>query len=129
SGTTGAPKGVVLSHGNLLASAEALLIAWRWTSEDRLILALPLFHMHGLGVGVHGTLLAGASAILQPKFDPQTVLAAASGATMFFGVPPMYSQLVKATGAERLGSLRLCVSGSAPLEADVHRQITERCGQ
>ena len=129
SGTTGAPKGVVLSHGNLLSSAEALLIAWRWTSDDRLILALPLFHMHGLGVGVHGTLLAGASAILQPKFDPETVLAAAADATMFFGVPPMYTRLVNADGAERLGSLRLCVSGSAPLAADVHRQIAERCGQ
>jgi len=129
SGTTGAPKGVVLSHGNLLASAEALLIAWRWTADDRLILALPLFHMHGLGVGVHGTLLAGASAILKQKFDPESVLAAAADATMFFGVPPMYTQLVRADGARRLGSLRLCVSGSAPLEADMHRRIRERCGQ
>jgi malonyl-CoA/methylmalonyl-CoA synthetase len=60
SGTTGRPKGALLSHGNLLSSAEAILLAWRWTAEDRLILTLPLFHMHGLGVGVHGTLLAGA---------------------------------------------------------------------
>ncbi len=129
SGTTGTPKGVVLSHGNLLSSAEALLIAWRWTANDRLILALPLFHMHGLGVGVHGTLLAGASAILQEKFDPDAVLRAAERATMFFGVPAMYAQLVNAPGADRLGSLRLCVSGSAPLDADMHRAISERCGQ
>ena len=130
SGTTGTPKGVVLTHGNLLASAEALLIAWRWTSEDRLILCLPLFHMHGLGVGVHGTLLAGASAILQPAFDPESVLsAAADDATMFFGVPTMYTRLVDAPGAERLGALRLCVSGSAPLAADMHRRIADACGQ
>jgi malonyl-CoA/methylmalonyl-CoA synthetase len=130
SGTTGAPKGVVLTHGNLLASAEALLIAWRWTSEDRLILCLPLFHMHGLGVGVHGTLLAGASAILQRAFDPESVLsAAADDATMFFGVPTMYTRLVDADGADRLASLRLCVSGSAPLAAEMHRRIQGACGQ
>ncbi len=130
SGTTGKPKGVVLTHGNLLASAKALLIAWRWTSDDRLILCLPLFHMHGLGVGVHGTLLAGASMILQPSFDPEVVLAAAADdATMFFGVPTMYTRLVDAPGAERLGSLRLCVSGSAPLAAEMHRRIGEACGQ
>lgn len=69
SGTTGKPKGAVLSHGNLLASAEALRIAWRWRDSDRLLLSLPLFHIHGLGVGVHGTLLSGASMILNKKFD------------------------------------------------------------
>jgi acyl-CoA synthetase (AMP-forming)/AMP-acid ligase II len=74
SGTTGAPKGAVLAHGNLLASAEALRLAWRWTPEDRLVLALPLFHIHGLGVGLlglHGNLLTGASAVLLPRFDPE----------------------------------------------------------
>ena len=131
SGTTGRPKGALLSHGNLLASAEALLITWRWTSEDRLILALPLFHIHGLGVGVHGTLLAGASAILQGRFDVESVLdVAGSGeATMFFGVPTMYARLAEADGAGRLGNLRLCVSGSAPLSPEMHRRIEERCGQ
>jgi malonyl-CoA/methylmalonyl-CoA synthetase len=129
SGTTGRPKGALLSHGNLLASAEAVRIAWRWTADDRLILCLPLFHMHGLGVGVHGTLLAGGSAILQPSFDAAQVLAAADGATMFFGVPTMYARLVEANGAERLGRLRLCVSGSAPLSAALHREIAARCGQ
>lgn len=131
SGTTGRPKGALLSHGNLLASAEAILIAWRWTAADRLILCLPLFHMHGLGVGVHGTLLAGASAILQDRFDADSVLdVAGSGeATMFFGVPTMYTRLAEAEGAERLGNLRLCVSGSAPLSPEMHRRIEERCGQ
>ncbi len=63
SGTTGVPKGAVLSHGNVLASASALGLAWRWTPADRLVLALPLFHAHGLAVGLHGTLLAGASVV------------------------------------------------------------------
>jgi malonyl-CoA/methylmalonyl-CoA synthetase len=129
SGTTGRPKGALLSHGNLLASAEAVRIAWRWTADDRLILCLPLFHMHGLGVGVHGTLLAGGSAILQPSFDAAQVLAASDDATMFFGVPTMYARLVEADGPERLGRLRLCVSGSAPLSAALHREIVARCGQ
>ena len=82
SGTTGRPKGAILSHGNALASAEGVHIAWRWTSDDRLVLTLPLFHMHGLGVGVHGTLLAGASTVIAP-FSPDTVLdvAAAESAT------------------------------------------------
>jgi malonyl-CoA/methylmalonyl-CoA synthetase len=129
SGTTGRPKGALLSHGNLLASAQAVRLAWRWTEADRLVLALPLFHIHGLGVGLHGTLLAGASAVLHDRFDPEQVLAAAADATMFFGVPTMYARLVEAEGAERLGSLRLCVSGSAPLSAALHDQIAQRCGQ
>src|SRR5207344_92370 len=77
SGTTGAPKGAMLTHGNALASCEALRLAWRWTEHDRLVLALPLFHVHGLGVGLHGTLLAGASAVLLPRFDPDAVFDAA----------------------------------------------------
>ena len=130
SGTTGRPKGALLSHGNLLSSAEAILLAWRWTRDDRLVLALPLFHMHGLGVGVHGTLLAGASAVLHDRFDPEVVLTDADeGATMFFGVPTMYARLADAPGAERLATLRLCVSGSAPLSPEVHGRIEARCGQ
>lgn len=130
SGTTGRPKGALLSHANLLASAEAILVAWRWTAEDRLILCLPLFHMHGLGVGIHGTLLSGGSAVLMARFDPAAVVAAVDdGATMFFGVPTMYSRLAEAPGAEALGRLRLCVSGSAPLSPEMHRRIEERCGQ
>ena len=131
SGTTGRPKGALLSHGNLLASAEAILLAWRWTADDRLILCLPLFHMHGLGVGVHGTLLAGASAVLLGRFDVESVLdlAGSGETTMFFGVPTMYTRLADAPGAERLGNLRLCVSGSAPLSPEMHRRIEERCGQ
>ena len=129
SGTTGTPKGALLSHGNLLASAEAVRIAWHWEPTDTLILCLPLFHMHGLGVGVHGTLLTGAAMILQRGFDPEAVLAATAGATMFFGVPTMYARLADAPGLERLGSLRLCVSGSAPLSAELHERIRAGSGQ
>ena len=130
SGTTGRPKGALLTHGNLLSSAEAILLAWRWTSDDRLVLCLPLFHMHGLGVGVHGTLLAGATAVVHERFEPGRIIAEAeAGATMFFGVPTMYTRLVEAPGADALSALRLCVSGSAPLSADMHSRIEATCGQ
>jgi malonyl-CoA/methylmalonyl-CoA synthetase len=85
--------------------------------------------MHGLGVGVHGTLLAGAAMILQRGFDAEAVLGACSEATLFFGVPAMYVRLANADGVERLGALRLCVSGSAPLAAELHERIRARTGQ
>jgi malonyl-CoA/methylmalonyl-CoA synthetase len=130
SGTTGAPKGAVLSQANLLAGVESVRIAWGWTASDRLILCLPLCHVHGLGIGLHGALLSGGSVILQDRFDPEAVLAAADDdATMFFGVPTMYERLAGAEGVARLGSLRLCVSGSAPLSADLHRRIAAATGQ
>lgn len=129
SGTTGSPKGVPLSHRNLLASAEALRLAWRWTEDDALVLCLPLFHVHGLGVGLHGGLLSGGTVLLQRGFDPEAVLDAAGEATLFFGVPTMYARLVAAEGAERLARLRLCVSGSAPMSEELHAQVLARCGQ
>ncbi len=131
SGTTGRPKGALLSHGNLHATAEALRIAWRWTPEDRLVHALPLFHMHGLGVALHGTLQAGASALLLPRFDPGDVLDALerSAATLFFGVPTMLHRLLDHPRAGALARLRLLVSGSAALSADLHERIAARTGQ
>lgn len=131
SGTTGRPKGAVLSHANLLASVRGLELAWRWTADDILVLALPLFHMHGLGVGLHGTLTVGARAVLLPSFDVDEVLdaAAAHEATMFFGVPTMYGRLVDSPRARELGRLRLCVSGSAPLPAELHRRFEDASGQ
>jgi malonyl-CoA/methylmalonyl-CoA synthetase len=130
SGTTGAPKGAMLTHGNALASCEALRLAWRWTADDRLVLALPLFHVHGLGVGLHGTLLSGGSAVLLPRFDADAVLDAARDhdATLFFGVPTMYARLAGSPRVAELARLRLCVSGSAPLPASLYDELDAHAG-
>ena len=131
SGTTGRPKGVMLTHANLLSSAEALRIAWRWTPADRLVLSLPLFHMHGLGVGVHGTLLAGASAVIVPRFSPDAVLDAVRThrATLLFGVPTMWVRILDSPRVAELGALRMCVSGSAPLTPEAWHGLAEAGGQ
>jgi malonyl-CoA/methylmalonyl-CoA synthetase len=125
SGTTGEPKGAVLSHGNLLAGSEAVGLAWRWSSTDCLVLALPLFHAHGLCVGLHGTLLAGASAVLLPGFSVEAVMDAVGqhDGTMFFGVPTMYHRMAESLRVSELRRLRLCVSGSAPLPAVLHQKL------
>src|ERR671910_1290257 len=93
SGTTGRSKGAMLLHRNLLANAEAICAAWRWTDADHLLLTLPLFHTHGLMVGAQGTFFTGASAELRRKFDAAAVYDALLGGsfTMFFGVPTMYT--------------------------------------
>ena len=131
SGTTGAPKGAVLSHGNLLASAEAVGIAWRWTPDDRLVLPLPLFHMHGLGVGLHGTLSAGASMVLRTVFAVDDVLDQldAHAGSLFFGVPTMWSRLAASPRVGELARLRLGVSGSAPLPAELHAALAAGANQ
>jgi malonyl-CoA/methylmalonyl-CoA synthetase len=120
----------VLSHANLRASIEAVALAWRWAPDDRLVLALPLFHMHGLGVGLHGTLTVGATAVLLPRFDPASVLTAIrAGGTLFFGVPTMWHRLAGHPGAGDLARLRLGVSGSAPLPPDLHAAIAGLAGR
>jgi malonyl-CoA/methylmalonyl-CoA synthetase len=130
SGTTGHPKGVPLSHGNLLASAHAVRLAWRWEPDDTLALCLPLFHVHGLGVGLHGTLVTGAAACLVPRFDPALVASAIEGgSTLLFGVPTMYHRLAESPYLSQLGRLRLAVSGSAPLAADLHETVRQASGQ
>jgi len=130
SGTTGRPKGAVLSHANLLAGVNSLVLSWRWTSADRLVLCLPLFHMHGLGVGLHGTLSVGASAVLQDRFEPDAVFDAFTDhrATLFFGVPTMYHRLAQSARAGELARLRLMVSGSAPMPAELHAKMFDLTG-
>lgn len=130
SGTTGIRKGAVLTHGNLLSSARALEIAWRWAADDRLVLALPLFHLHGLGVGLFGSFCAGASVVLRRSFDPEDVLDTidAEQASLFFAVPTMLLRLAGHPRVDELRFLRLCVSGSAPLAPEVHRTMLERAG-
>ena len=130
SGTTGQPKGVPLSHANLLASAHAVRLAWRWTAEDNLALCLPLFHVHGLGVGLHGTLVCGAQATLMPRFEPSAVAESIhKGSTLLFGVPTMYHKLAESAWLAELAGLRLAVSGSAPLPAELHRAVRAASGQ
>ncbi len=132
SGTTGRSKGAMLSHGNLAANARAICDAWGWTSSDRLLLTLPLFHVHGLCVGVNGTLLAGAALDLRPRFEASEVYDALLGGehTMFFGVPTMYSRLVAEAErrSERPPPLRLYVSGSAPLPRETSLAFQEHFG-
>lgn len=131
SGTTGRPKGAVLDHGNMLAQARGVIEAWRWEPEDRLVLTLPLFHVHGLGIGLHGTLLRGAGATLLP-FSPEGVVRELiSGGTMFFGVPTMYQRLVEYLSEHPadLSHVRLFVSGSAPLPPQLFVRCREVLGQ
>ena len=130
SGTTGRPKGAVLSHANVLAGARSVVVAWRWSPDDRLALALPLFHAHGLAVGVHGTLVAGASAEVLERFEVDAVLdAVEAGATLLFGVPTMWVRLAASPRAAALRGLRLCVSGSAPLSPAAFARVREVSGQ
>ena len=130
SGTTGVPKGAVLAHRHLLAGVGSVTRAWRMSPDDRLIHCLPVFHAHGLVVGAYGTMTAGGSAVLLPGFDPGAVAAAArrESATLFFGVPTMYHRLLATGRAAELSALRLCVSGSAPLPADLHAAATAAIG-
>ena len=123
SGTTGKPKGAVHTHASLLAGVSALLSAWAWEPADRLVLCLPLFHVHGLCAGLFGTLAAGASAVVYDRFDESAVLGAVPGSSVFFGVPTMYHRLAASGRASELASLRLCVSGSAPLAADLWHRL------
>ena len=133
SGTTGASKGAVLTHGNFVANAQSLIDGWRITSVDRYLCALPLFHVHGLGNGVHCWLGSGCHLRLYERFDHTK----AAGwfeeyqPTVFFGVPAMFIRLLElpVERAQEIGRrLRLAVSGSAPLPAEIHEKFRERFG-
>jgi malonyl-CoA/methylmalonyl-CoA synthetase len=132
SGTTGRSKGAMLTHSNLAAIASAIVVAWRWRADDSLLIALPLFHMHGLGAALNGALAAGARVVVHDRFDARAILAALrTGAfSMFFGVPTMYVRLLEQAGDLLVPALRLYVSGSAALSPDVHAAFAARfCAQ
>jgi len=124
SGSTGAPKAVRHSHASVQAGCAMVANAWGWTASDELILALPLTHVHGLIIGLLGSLLIGARIRLFTSFDAQAVATAAqTGATMFFGVPTMYHRIVEDGLEPALSNLRLCVSGSAPLDPTLAHRL------
>jgi malonyl-CoA/methylmalonyl-CoA synthetase len=134
SGTTGRSKGAMLSHGNLLSNAQVLQKAWGWrTAEqggDVLIHALPIFHVHGLFVAIHGALLNGSKMIWMARFEPQKVLGYFSRATVFMGVPTLYVRLLAEPGlnAPAVCAMRLFISGSAPMLLETFKEWQARTG-
>ena len=130
SGTTGRSKGAMLSHGNLLSNAKVLKTYWGWKKGDVLIHALPIFHVHGLFVGIHGALLNGSKMVWLSKFDPKTVLAHMAHATVFMGVPTLYVRLLAEPGLtkEATRNMRLFIAGSAPLLLETFKEWTARTG-
>lgn len=131
SGTTGRSKGAMLTHGNLLSNARALRTVWQFTAQDRLLHALPVFHIHGLFIAINVTLAAGASALLLPKFDPDEIFAHLADTTVLMGVPTFYVRLLQDARLSPTSTAptRLFISGSAPLLAETHREWQARTGQ
>jgi malonyl-CoA/methylmalonyl-CoA synthetase len=133
SGTTGTSKGAVLTHNNFAANTVNLLVCWRITEADRFLLALPLFHVHGLGNGLHSWLVSGCRMRLLERFEHQTAAATFLDfrPTLFFGVPTIYVRLLgieRTTAREIGGFVRLFVSGSAPLPAQVLEEFRDLFG-
>ena len=134
SGTTGRSKGAMLTHGNLLSNARVLKDYWGWRSAeeggDVLIHALPIFHVHGLFVAIHGALLNGSKMIWLSKFDPKLVIKKLPEATVFMGVPTLYVRLLAESGltVEAARHMRLFIAGSAPLLIETFTEWQERTG-
>ncbi len=130
SGTTGRSKGAMLSHGNLASNAQVLHEAWGFRPDDVLIHTLPLFHVHGLFVACHCVLMNGSAMRFHAKFDPRRVIADFANATIFMGVPTLYTRLLGEPGLDRAACsrMRLFVSGSAPLLAETHVAFEARTG-
>jgi malonyl-CoA/methylmalonyl-CoA synthetase len=135
SGTTGPPKGAVIPRRAITSNLDALAEVWSWSAEDRLAYALPLFHVHGLVLGVLGPLRLGAQVEHVGRFSPGALAGALQGgATMVFGVPTMYNRIAAEAEddpdlASAFGKARILVSGSAPLPAAMHERIERLTGQ
>lgn len=130
SGTTGRSKGAMLSHGNLASNSQTLVKVWRFTEDDVLLHALPIFHTHGLFVATNCLMIAGGSLLFLPKFDLERMLALLPRSTSMMGVPTFYSRLLGSDAFTRdlVAHMRLFISGSAPLSAEVHKEFSDRTG-
>ncbi|GAB3753134.1 acyl-CoA synthetase [Microlunatus parietis] len=127
SGTTGPPKGVVLSGAALAAGIDALTEAWQWTADDTLVHGLPLFHVHGLVLGLFGPLRIGSPLVHTGRPTPEAY--ASTAGTLYFGVPTVWSRIVAQPDlARRLAKARLLVSGSAPLPTQTFHRLAELTG-
>lgn len=130
SGTTGTPKGAIMSHAQIAARAAALVDVWGWRADDVLLHAMPIFHTHGLFMSLSGALASNAHTILLPRFTIEEVLAHLPHATVFTGVPTLYARLLASGGlnAETCRRMRVFLCGSAALPPDVFHAFAERTG-
>ncbi|MBD3647208.1 MAG: malonyl-CoA synthase [Pseudomonadales bacterium] len=130
SGTTGRPKGAMITHGNLLSNATTLHRAWGWCADDVMLHALPIFHIHGLFVATHLPVLNASPIIFLDHFDPATVIELLPEATVYMGVPTNYTRLLTNPNLNRdiCRNMRLFTSGSAPLLAQTFHEFHERTG-
>jgi malonyl-CoA/methylmalonyl-CoA synthetase len=130
SGTTGRSKGAMITHGNLSSNAQALMKLWGISSNDVLVHALPIFHVHGLYVALNTAFLSGSEIIWFEKFDAAGVAMALPQATLMMGVPTFYTRLlaVPTFDREACRNMRLFISGSAPLQAETHREFALHTG-
>ncbi|GAB3193105.1 malonate--CoA ligase [Hydrogenophaga aquatica] len=130
SGTTGRSKGAMLTHGNLLSNAQMLRDYWGWQPDDVLIHALPIFHVHGLFVAIHGALINGSPMLWMAKFDPRIAIGWFPRATVFMGVPTLYVRMLAepALTPEAARHMRLFISGSAPLLIETFKAWQVRTG-
>ena len=130
SGTTGRSKGAMLTHGNMLSNAQTLKTYWGWKKGDVLIHALPIFHVHGLFVAIHGALINGSKMIWMAKFDPKFVIAKMPEATVFMGVPTLYVRMLAepSLNKQAVRNMRLFIAGSAPLLVETFTEWQQRTG-
>lgn len=131
SGTTGRSKGAMLTHSNLLSNAQTLVDYWQYSSDDKLLHALPIYHTHGLFVATNTIMLCGASMIFLPKFNVDDMIAHLPNATSMMGVPTFYTRLLSDARMthDLVAHMRLFISGSAPLLAETHEEFEHRTGQ
>jgi malonyl-CoA/methylmalonyl-CoA synthetase len=130
SGTTGQPKGIILSHANLLSNAKLLVEAWGFSPSDQLLHALPLYHIHGLFVALNCVLLSGASMLWHESFNEQPIIESMKDCTVMMGVPTYYTRLLENSNltSNNCLNMRLFISGSAPLLAETFVEFHARTG-